>query len=188
MGDTPPVDRVTSIAWRVANPFSSIVAMLRRPGLAHLAVARLLGDVARMTNQTTWTFVMIARFGWGKGMVGAASLAGFGLVGPWLIVPMMGLGSVAALGGNATQTWITQACDTEEHGAVQGALTGISAIAEAGVPPVATAIFAWSLATPIPGMVLVLAGLVAAASALVLTRAPGRLAEPTDVAVGSPQQ
>jgi hypothetical protein len=51
-------------------------------------------------------------------------------------------------------------------------LTGISAIAEAGVPAVATAIFAWSLAVPMPGLVLVLAGTVAAVSALVLARAP----------------
>jgi len=211
-------DRTTSIAWRVANPFSSIAAMVRRPALAHLAVARLLGDIARMTNQVTWTFVMIARFGWGTGTVGAVlaassllsalvavkvsgpyarrlgvrraavasalagavSLAGFGLVGPWFIVPMMGLGALAAVGGNASQTWITEACGTDEQGTVQGALTGISAIAEAGVPPVATAIFAWSLAVPMPGLVLVLAGMVAAASALVLARAPRPSVDPVE--------
>jgi DHA1 family tetracycline resistance protein-like MFS transporter len=208
--ESRPGDRTTSIAWRLANPFNSIAATLRRPALAHLAVARLLGDIARMANQVTWTFVMIARFGWHTGTVGAvlaassllgtlvsvklsgpyvrrlgvrrativsawagaASLAGFGLVGPWFIVPMMGLGSVAALGGNASQTWITEASGTDEQGTVQGALTGISAIAEAGVPAAATTIFAWSLAIPLPGLVLVLAGTVAALSALVLARAP----------------
>jgi DHA1 family tetracycline resistance protein-like MFS transporter len=208
--ESRPGDRMTSIAWRLANPFSSITATLRRPALAHLAVARLLGDIARMANQVTWTFVMIARFGWHTGTVGAvlaassllgalvsvklsgpyvrwlgirrativsawagaASLAGFGLVGPWFIVPMMGIGSVAALGGNVSQTWITEASETDEQGTVQGALTGISAIAEAGVPAAATTIFAWSLAIPLPGLVLVLGGTVAALSALVLARAP----------------
>src|SRR5262249_36211585 len=111
---------------------------------------------------------------------GAASLAGFGLVGPWSIVPMMGLGSLAAVGANASQTWITEATDPDEQGTVQGALAGINAIAEAGIPAVATATFAWSLAIPLPGLVLVLAGAVAAASALVLTRAPHASHHPPD--------
>lgn len=214
-------DRTTSLAWRVANPFGSIAALfapargaspaVQRPGLGHLAAGRLLGDIARIANQVTWTFVMVARFGWRTWTVGAVlaassllgalvsvklsapyvrwlglrravvvsacagavSLAGFGLAGPWLIVPMMGLGSVAALGGNASQTWISEAAGADEQGTVNGALTGMSAIAEAGVPAVATAVFAWSLAVPLPGLVLVLAGAVAAGSALVFARAPG---------------
>lgn len=208
--ESRPADRATSIAWRVANPVSSLATLARRPGLRHLAVARLLSDIARMTNQVTWTFVMIARFGWRTVTVGtvlaasallgalvsatfsgsyvrrlgvrrativsawagAASLAGFGLAGPWLIIPMMGLGAVSALGGNASQTWITEVTGPDEQGTVQGALTGISAIAEAGVPAVATAVFVWSLSLGLPGLVLVLAGAVAIASVLVLNRAP----------------
>ncbi|MET7397891.1 MFS transporter [Dactylosporangium sp. NPDC005572] len=204
--ESRPGDRTTSIAWTVANPVGAIAALARRPGLGRLTVSRLLSDVARMTNQVTWTFVVIARFGWDTVKVGAVlaasallgalcsatlsgpyvrrlgvrraaivsawagavSLAGFGLAGPAWIVPLMGLGAVAALGGNAVQTWITSATDEREHGTVQGALTGIAALAEAGVPAVATALFAWSLAVPLPGLVLVAAGLVAAASALVL--------------------
>lgn len=203
-------DRTTGIAWRVANPVSSIATVARRPGLGRLVVARCLGDMARITNQVTWMFVMTARFGWHtttlgavlaasallgallsatlsgpyvrrlgvrrasiiSAWAGAASLAGFGLVGAWFIIPMMGLGSVAALGATASQTWITAATDPKEHGTIQGSLTAISAVAEAGVPAAATAIFAWSLAVPLPGLVLVLAGAVAAASALILTRAP----------------
>jgi DHA1 family tetracycline resistance protein-like MFS transporter len=214
-------DRRTSIAWRVANPFSSIAAMMRRPGLAHLAVARLLSDIARIANQVTWAFAMVARFGWRTATLGAvlasgsllgalvsvklsgpyvrqlgvrrativsawagaASLAGFGLAAPWLIVPLMALGAVAALGGNASQTWITEASDPDEQGTIQGALTGISAIAEAGVPAVATTIFAWSLATRLPGLVLVLAGSLAATSALVLARAPRPAHDPRKTAV-----
>jgi DHA1 family tetracycline resistance protein-like MFS transporter len=52
-------DRTTSIAWRVANPVSSIAAVLGRPALRHLATALLLSDTPRMTNQVTWTLVMI---------------------------------------------------------------------------------------------------------------------------------
>jgi DHA1 family tetracycline resistance protein-like MFS transporter len=85
---------------------------------------------------------------------------------------MMGLGAVAALGGTASQAWFTGATDPGEQGAVQGALTGISAITEAAVPVAATAVFAWSLAGARPGLVLVLAGAVAAAAAVVLARAP----------------
>ena len=208
--ESRPGDGTTSMAWRMANPTSSIAAVLRRPGLGYLAVGRFLGDVARMANQVTWTFVMTARFGWGTGRVGGvlaagslltavvsvrlsgayvrrlgvrravivsawagtASLAGFGLAGRWLLAPAMGLGAVAALGGNAVQTWITGASGADEQGTVQGALTGMSAIAEAGVPALATGVFAWSLGVPLPGLVLVLAGAVGAASALVFARAP----------------
>jgi DHA1 family tetracycline resistance protein-like MFS transporter len=213
-------NRRTGVTWRAANPVGSIAALARRPGLRHLTVARLLGDLARIANQVTWTFVMTARFGWSTATVGlvlaasallgalvsallsgpyvrrlgvrraavvsawagAASLAGFGLAGPTWIIPLMGLGSVAALGATATQTWITEATDADERGTVQGALTGISGLAEACVPVAATAVFAWSLAVALPGLVLVLAGGVAAASALVLTRtqrrSPGRTDHP----------
>ena len=38
---------------------------------------------------------------------------------------------------------------------MQGALTGISSIAETVVPIGATAVFAWSLGIPMPGLVLI---------------------------------
>jgi DHA1 family tetracycline resistance protein-like MFS transporter len=83
-------DRATSIAWRVANPVSSIAAMARRPGLGRLVVARLLGDIARMTNQVTWTFVMIARFGWHTTTIGAV-LAASALLGALVSATLSGL-------------------------------------------------------------------------------------------------
>ncbi|GAA3454004.1 MFS transporter [Dactylosporangium matsuzakiense] len=208
--ESRPGDRGTSLAWRVANPVGAILALARRPGLGHLTLARFLGDIARMANQCTWTFVMIARFAWSpavvgavmaagallgavvsgtlagpfvtrlgvrraalvSGWAGAVSLAGFGLAGPALIVPCMVLGSLAALGGTATQTWITTRTAADEQGAVQGALTGIAAIAEAGVPAAATAVFAYGVGGGAPGLVLVLAGAVGVASTVVLARAP----------------
>ncbi|MFI5908155.1 MFS transporter [Dactylosporangium sp. NPDC051541] len=214
--ESRPGDRSTSLAWRVANPVGAILGLARRPGLGHLTAARLLGDIARMTNQCTWTFVMMHRFGWSPAVVGgvmaasallgavvsatlsgpyvrrlgvrraaivsawagAVSLAGFGLAGSAYIVPFMVLGSVAALGGTATQTWITTRTGADEHGAVQGALTGIAAIAEAGVPAAATAVFAYGLTVGAPGLILVLAAVVGAASAVVLAQAPSAMRRP----------
>jgi DHA1 family tetracycline resistance protein-like MFS transporter len=208
--ESRPGDRSTELSWTVANPVSPLAATLRRKDLRHPVLSRLLGDLARLANQATWSFVMIARFGWGattlgavlagsallsgvlsatlagpyvrrlgvrraalvSAWAGAAALAGFGLAGPGFIVALMGLGTVAALGGAASQAWITGLTGPDEHGRVQGALTGISALAEASVPAVATALFAWSAAQHWPGLVLVTAAVVAAASAVVLGGAP----------------
>jgi DHA1 family tetracycline resistance protein-like MFS transporter len=208
--ESRPGDRSTELSWTVANPVSALAATLRRKDLRHPVLSRLLGDLARLANQATWSFVMIARFGWGattlgavlagsallsgvlsatlagpyvrrlgvrraalvSAWAGAAALAGFGLAGPGFIVALMGLGTVAALGGAASQAWITGLTGPDEHGRVQGALTGISALAEASVPAVATALFAWSAAQHWPGLVLVTAAVVAAASAVVLGGAP----------------
>ena len=204
-------DRRTRITWRLANPFGAIASMLRRPHLKQLAVARLLGDIARITNQVMWVFVMVARFGWPtttiggvlaassvigavvaakvsgpfvrrlglrrasvvSALAGAVSLAGFGLVpsGP-LIVACMAVGSVAAIGHTATQSWITGVTGDDEQGTVQGALTGISAIAETAVPVAATTVFAWSLRIPMPGLILILAAAFAVAAAVTMSRAP----------------
>jgi DHA1 family tetracycline resistance protein-like MFS transporter len=204
--ESRPGDRTTSLTFRTANPVSAILALARRPGLGRLTAARLLGDIGRMANQVTWTFVMVARFGWVAATVGlvlaasslcgavisaalsgpyvrrlgvrrativsawagVASLAGFGLVGPRFIVPMMCVGSIAALGAAASQTWITESTGPQERGTGQGALTGISALAEAGVPVLAMTVFAWSLTVARPGLVLVLAGVIAAGAAVLL--------------------
>jgi DHA1 family tetracycline resistance protein-like MFS transporter len=204
-------DRRTSITWRVANPISAISAVLGRPELKHLVIARLLSDIARMTDQVMWVFVMVVRFGWPTAKVGvvmaassviggvvaarisgpfvrrlglrraavvaalagAASLVGYGLVPPgWLIVACMGLGATAAIGNTAVQSWVTSLTSGDEQGTVQGAIAGISAIAETAVPVAATAVFAWSLRIPLPGLVLLVAAVFALASAAVMSRAP----------------
>ncbi|GIH19545.1 MFS transporter [Rugosimonospora africana] len=209
--ESRPGDRRTGIGWRLANPFSAIASMLRRPQLRHLVIARLLGDIARMANQVMWVFVMVARFGWPTAKVGAtlavssvigavvsarvsgpfvrwlgvrrasvvcslagaASLAGFGLVPTgWLIPPCMAVGAVSAIGGTASQSWISGLAHGDEHGTVQGTLTGISAIAETTVPVAATGLFAWSLRIPMPGLVLVAAAAFAVASAVTMSRSP----------------
>jgi DHA1 family tetracycline resistance protein-like MFS transporter len=209
--ESRPGDRRTTLTWRVANPFTAIASMLRRPELKPLAIARLCSDIARMANQVMWVFVMVARFGWPTAKVGAilaassvigavasalvsgpfvqrlgvrrasivsalagaASLTGFGLVpAGWLILPCMVAGSIAAIGNTASQSWITGLTGDDEHGTIQGALTGISAIAETAVPVAATAFFAWSLRIPMPGLVLVAAAAFAVAAAVAMSRAP----------------
>jgi DHA1 family tetracycline resistance protein-like MFS transporter len=195
----------------VANPFSAIASMLRRPELKHLVIARLLSDIARMANQVMWVFVMVARFGWPtakigvvlaassvigavvsarvsglfvrrlgvrhasivSALAGAASLTGFALApAGWLILPCMVAGSIAAIGDTASQSWITGLTGDDEHGTVQGALTGVSAIAETAVPVAASAFFAWSLRIPMPGLVLIVAAAFAVGAAVAMSRAP----------------
>jgi MFS transporter, DHA1 family, tetracycline resistance protein len=73
-------DGRTSLRWRVANPVSTIAVLLRRPGLRHLTVSRLLSDVARVANQVVWVFVMTARFGWSASQTGM-TLAASSIVG-----------------------------------------------------------------------------------------------------------
>jgi MFS transporter, DHA1 family, tetracycline resistance protein len=207
-------DGVTSLSWKVANPFSAIGAMLRRPELTHLTIARLLSDIARMANQVLWTFVMTSRFGWttarlgsvmainalaiatvqatlagpytrwlgqrrtaiAGAFLGAADLMAFGLVTrDWLVYPLLALGVFAAIGGPAGQAWISDLAGPQEQGTLQGALTGISAIAEASVPIVAMSVFAWTLSWRQPGLTLMCAGVSALAAALIMTRAPHKL-------------
>lgn len=207
-------DRCTTLTWRLANPFSAIAAVARRPELKHLTVARLFGDIARMVNQVVWTFFMVNKFGWSTGhlggvlagssifaagvqaklaapytrwlgvrrtalagaVIGAADLASFALTpAEWTVYPLMTLGAFAAIGGTAVQAWISDLAGPDEQGAVQGALTGIGSIAEAATPTAAMALFAWSLPHALPGLTLFCAAGFAAASAMVISRAPHKL-------------
>jgi DHA1 family tetracycline resistance protein-like MFS transporter len=54
------------------NPGSAIVDVLRRPGLARPAWARLCGDIARQVNQTVWVLYATERFGWTTTRLGLA--------------------------------------------------------------------------------------------------------------------
>ncbi|NUR74100.1 MAG: MFS transporter [Hamadaea sp.] len=85
-------DGTTSLNWSVANPFSSILMVVRRPTLRRVTLARFLGDLARMTNQVIWVFVMIARFAWPTSRVGLL-MAASAIVGTaasaWLSGPLV---------------------------------------------------------------------------------------------------
>ncbi|GAA4253618.1 MFS transporter [Dactylosporangium darangshiense] len=208
-------DRTTPLTLRHANPFGSLAAVLRRPMLGRLASARFCADVARMTNQSVWTFFVAYQFAWGTAHVGitmaAAALAGAafqarlvapavrrlgdkraavlgGALGvaavggtafasaPWALYALQAVGVLSSVGAAAAQSWLSGATGPEEQGTVQGALTGIGAIAEAAVPAAAGALFAWSLAYSRPGLVFLAAAAFAAASTLLLATTPTRAA------------
>ncbi|MEU7875753.1 MFS transporter [Dactylosporangium sp. NPDC049140] len=205
--ESRPGDRRTPLSLRAANPLAALADVLRRPVLSRLAVARFLADLARMTSQASWTFLVTYRFAWSTAHVGlvmaAGALAGVAfqarLVGPvvrrlgekraavlggalgsatlagtaFVTVPagvyvLQAVGVLGAVGSAAAQAWLSRVTGPDEQGTVQGAVSGIGAIAEAAVPVAALAVFAWSLAFRMPGLVYALAAVLAAVSALVL--------------------
>ncbi len=101
---------------RAANPVGAVVDLLRRPGLARPAWARLCGEISRQLNQVVWALYAMTRFGWGTAQVGSAmalgALCGAG-VGAYLVEPCVrrlgergavvlgSLGFAAALAGAA---------------------------------------------------------------------------------------
>jgi DHA1 family tetracycline resistance protein-like MFS transporter len=205
--ESRPGDRRTPLSLRAANPLAAVADVLRRPVLARLAVARFLADLARMTHQASWTFLVTYRFAWSTARVGvvlaAGALAGVAfqarLVGPVVrrlgekraavlggalgavtlagtafvtapagVYVLQAVGVLGAVGSAAAQAWLSRVTGPDEQGAVQGAVSGIGAVAEAAVPVGALAVFAWSLAFGMPGLVFALAAVLAAVSALVL--------------------
>jgi DHA1 family tetracycline resistance protein-like MFS transporter len=87
--------------------------------------------------------------------LGAAVLGGYALVpAGWLLYPLLVLGSLTGIGDVAAQAWTSRLIGAGEQGAVQGALGGVSSLAETLVPLGATALFAWSLTARLPGLAL----------------------------------
>lgn len=209
--ESRPGDRSTPLTLRGANPVAALAAVLRRPVLGRLAVARCCADVARMTSQVIWTFFVTYQFGWSTahvgvvmaagavagaafqarlvgpavrwlgerraavlgGAVGALTLAGTAFVSvPWALYALQAAGVLASVGAAAAQSWLSRAAGPDEQGTVQGAVTGIGALAETAIPVAATAVFAWSLTHALPGLVFLAAAGFAAASTLVLARTP----------------
>ncbi len=103
--ESRPGDRRAALSWQVANPFTSITALLRRPTLGRLAFARMCRDIARVIEQESWVFFMMARFGWSTAHVGmtmAASAAFSGLVGAKVTGPV-----IDRLGARRVALWAT---------------------------------------------------------------------------------
>jgi DHA1 family tetracycline resistance protein-like MFS transporter len=99
------------------------------------------------------------------------------------IYVLQAVGVLAGIGGAAAQSWISRVTGPSEQGTVQGALTSGAALAEAVVPAVASAVFAWSLPRGFPGLPFLAAAAFAAAGAVLLgaTRShtgPRGLADP----------
>jgi DHA1 family tetracycline resistance protein-like MFS transporter len=100
-----------------------------------------------------------------------------------VVVPLQAVGVLSSIGGAAAQSWMSRATGADEQGTVQGALTGIGAIAEMVVPVAASAAFAWSLTCSLPGLVFLGAGAFAAASTVLLAATPaaGSLRAPASI-------
>jgi DHA1 family tetracycline resistance protein-like MFS transporter len=69
-------DRSVRVGLHLANPFGAIAAVLRRPVLGRLAYARLCADVARMTQQSSWSFFLTYQYSWSTAHVGIVMAAG----------------------------------------------------------------------------------------------------------------
>lgn len=211
--ESHPGDRSVRLSLRTANPVGAIVVVLRRPVLGRLVYARLCADIARMTQQSVWTFFLAYRFGFGTAQVGlvmavsalagalfqaravgpvvrglgdrraavggtlvsGVALAGTAVVSaPGSLYVLQVVGVLGTVAGAATQSWISRSVRAGEQGTVQGALTGVGAIAEMLVPAAAGAAFGWFLGYGEPGLVFVGAAAFTAVSALLLATAPAR--------------
>ncbi|MBQ1052614.1 MFS transporter [Micromonospora sp. C51] len=106
-------------------------------------------------------------------LLGLASLAGTAFVSvPWLLYLLCAVGVLGSLAGAAAQSWIARTVRADEQGTVQGALTGIGAVAETVVPVTAGVAFGWSLTYASPGLVYLGAAVFAAGAALLLAATP----------------
>ncbi|TDC41518.1 MFS transporter [Micromonospora sp. KC213] len=106
-------------------------------------------------------------------LLGVAALAGTAFVSvPWLLYVLQAVGVLGSVAGPATQSWISRNVRADEQGTVQGALTGLGAVAETLVPVAAGAAFGWSLAYASAGLVFLGAAAFAALSTLLLATMP----------------
>jgi DHA1 family tetracycline resistance protein-like MFS transporter len=209
--ESRPGDRTTTLSLRAANPVAALAAVLRRPVLGRLTLARFCADIARMTHQAIWTFFVTVQFAWNTTQIGLTMAAGAvagaafqaravgpavrwlgdrraavlgsavgvaGLTGtalattPLTVYVLQVVGVLGSVAGAAAQSWISRAAGAHEQGTVAGALTGTSAIAEMTVPIVAGAVFGWSVAFGMPGLVFLGAAAFAAASTVLLATTP----------------
>lgn len=145
---------------------------------AHIGVVMAVNAVTVAVVQTRAAGPLARRLGDRRAAVTgsllvAAAFLGTGLAtAPWMLYLAQGVGVLGVLAVAATMSWISRQIGDDEHGTVQGALSGITAAAETVVPAAAGAVFGASLAYGMPGLVFVLAAILAAVSALLLTRTP----------------
>ncbi|GAB7046154.1 MFS transporter [Catenuloplanes indicus] len=145
---------------------------------AHIGVVMAVNAVTVAVVQTRATGPIARRLGDRRAAVAgsllvAASFLGTGLAtAPWMLYLSLAVGVPGVLAVAATMSWISRRIGDGEQGTVQGALSGVSAAAETIVPVTAGAIFGTSLAYGRPGLVFVLAAILAATSALLLARTP----------------
>jgi DHA1 family tetracycline resistance protein-like MFS transporter len=79
----------------------------------------------------------------------------------WMIYALIIVGSINNIGNPAAQALISKAVPPDQQGAVQGAMTSVTSIANIVAPPIWGLLFPWSLSlkhTPFPGLSFVIAG------------------------------
>jgi DHA1 family tetracycline resistance protein-like MFS transporter len=145
---------------------------------AHIGVVMACGALTGAIFQARAVGPIVRRLGDKRAAVagsllGAASLAGTAFVSvPWMLYVLQAVGVLATAGSAAAQSWISRTVRDDEQGTVQGALTGIGAIAETVVPVAAGVAFAWSLTSASPGAVFIGAAAFAAASTFLMATTP----------------
>ncbi|MBB2947664.1 DHA1 family tetracycline resistance protein-like MFS transporter [Actinoplanes lutulentus] len=106
-------------------------------------------------------------------LISAAAFAGTAVAStPAQLYTLQAVGILGSIAGAASQSWLSGVVGPDEQGTVQGALTGIGAVAETVVPVTAGAVFAWSLSYATPGLIFLAAAAFTAASALLLSTTP----------------
>ncbi|SCF34351.1 MFS transporter [Micromonospora mirobrigensis] len=154
------------LTYRFAWDTTRVGLVLAAGALAGVVFqARAVGPVVRLLGEKRTAVT--------GSLVGAASLLGTAFVTePWLLYVLVAVGVLGSVAGAAAQSWVSRSVRPDEQGAVQGALTGIGALAETVVPVTAGAAFGWLLAYAPPGLIFVAAAGCAALSALLLARTP----------------
>ncbi|WP_433795902.1 MFS transporter [Actinoplanes sp. CA-252034] len=102
-------------------------------------------------------------------LIGVASLTGIVFAtAPWMLYTSQAVGVAGSFGGAAAQSWFARNIGAGEQGTVQGALTGVSAIAEACVPVTAGVIFGFLIGYGHPPLIFAAAAAFAAVSTSLL--------------------
>ncbi|MFC7529612.1 MFS transporter [Actinoplanes sp. GCM10030250] len=150
-------------AWNTAQ----VGAVMAAGALAGAVFqARAVGPIVRRLGDR--------RAAVGGSVVGVVALAGTAFASePWMLYVLQGVGVLGSVGGAAAQSWISRQVGEDEQGTVQGALTGIGAIAETLVPLAAGLVFGCSLSYGRPGLIFMVAAVFAALSVLLLAATPG---------------
>ncbi|SDT29400.1 MFS transporter [Actinoplanes derwentensis] len=107
------------------------------------------------------------------GLLGAVSFLGTAVASsPWMLYTALAVGVLGSFGGAAAQSWISRVTGPDEQGTVQGALTGVGAMAEAVVPVTAGVAFGGLLSYGNPGLLFAGAAALAVVAALLHAATP----------------
>ncbi|MEU8660671.1 MFS transporter [Actinoplanes philippinensis] len=141
----------------------------------HIGVVRATAALAGAVFQARAVSGIVRRLGDRRAaiagsLIGAVSLTGLAFTtAPWMLYTWQAVGLAGSFGGAAAQSWISRTIGADEQGTVQGALTGVSAIAEACVPVTAGVIFGSLIGYGHPPLIFAGAALFAAAATTLLT-------------------